>query len=182
MMAIREDLQHTATEADRRFRELRGLVEDAFRADPAEVFARSLDAHAAEMEDLGAAAAVELEGAPLVQMDVEELAFVVDNLVENAVRAMRGSPEKRLRVTWQEAGEHVVLLVGDTGCGIAPDELELVMKPGHSRRQGGGLGLPRSREILGKYGGGLSVKESSPGRGTTMSLLVPAAPRPTEAS
>lgn len=180
MMAIREDLQATATEADQRFRELRHMVEDAFMAEPAVVLERSLAAHTDEMDDLGVEVVLDLDEAPAVQMDMEELAFIVDNLIENAVRAMHGSPEKRLSVSWQEAGEHVVLLIGDTGCGIPPDELELVMKPGHSKRQGGGLGLPRSQEILGKYGGGLSVKESSPGRGTTLSLLLPAVSRPTE--
>lgn len=180
MMAVREDLQAAATEADLKFREIRHLVEDAFQADPSDVFDRSLAAHAAEMDDLGVEVLSDLEGAPHVQMDVEELAFIVDNLVENAVRAMNGSPDKKLRLTWKQAGEDVVFLVADTGCGIPPDELELIMKPGHSKREGGGLGLPRSQEILGKYGGGVSVKESNPGRGTTMALLVPSTPTRTE--
>jgi signal transduction histidine kinase len=171
LRAAQPDLQEAATQAEQGFKALRRAVEAGFRTDPHPVFTRSLAA-----SDLdGVTVQDALDGVPACRMDDEELAFIVDNLVENALRAMRGSPERVLTLAWHDAGEHVVLTVTDTGCGIAPDETATIMTPGHSNRRGGGLGLPRSQELLGKYGGSLTVKDSRPGGGTTMALLLPRA-------
>ena len=167
------ELQEVAAEAERSFQRLRRVLEQQFLADPRAVLTRSLAAHAGTVEELGVTVEVAAAEAPPCRIDEEELAFILDNLIENALRAMRQSPERRLAVNWQAAGPNLLVTVADTGCGIAPDAREAVLSPGYSRREGGGLGLPRSRELLRKYGGDLNVKESAPGRGTVMALLLP---------
>ncbi len=169
------DLKTAAEAAELAFQGLRNDVEALFVADLGEIVERSLAAHAARMDELDVTADLDPSPAPRCRMDEEELAFVVDNLVENAVRAMAASPVRRLAVRWQGDGRFVTLTLADTGCGIAPDEQELIMTPGHTQRAGGGLGLPASREMLAKYGGSLTVRDSGPGRGTTMALMVPQA-------
>lgn len=167
----RGELQTVAGQAEQAFLELRKEVERQFRADPQAVLRRSLSSGQVEgVEILDA-----LDGVPACLVDEEELAFLIDNLVENAVRAMRGQPEQRLTIAWTGLPGHVILTFADTGCGIAPDEMDLVMQPGNSRREGGGLGLPRSGELLRKYGGSLVIRASTPGEGTVMALTLPRA-------
>ena len=108
-------------------------------------------------------------------IDPKELDFVLDNLVGNAVRAMKDSPTKNLAVTWTAADGMVTVDVRDTGHGI-PDELHgKIMDTKFSTREGGGQGLPRSRTILRKYGGGLMILDTAPNHGATFRLTLPAA-------
>ena len=65
----------------------------------------------------------------------------------------------------------------DTGCGIAPDELERIFDPFFTTKavgEGSGLGLSISHEIVRRHGGRLEV-ESRPGDGTTFRVLLPQA-------
>lgn len=110
-----------------------------------------------------------------IAIDSEDLAFILDNLVENAVRAMKEAPERRLAISWTPRGTRLELLVQDTGCGIRPDDQAAVFQEGWSTREGGGLGLARSREDLRAYGGDLRIEKSAPGAGTTFSLALPLA-------
>ncbi|MFO7652412.1 MAG: sensor histidine kinase [Candidatus Krumholzibacteriia bacterium] len=127
----------------------------------------------------GAAVAAGIAGAAAgacwCQMDEEELAFIVDNLVENAGRAVRNVPVRRIVIDCEQRHGMVLLRVRDTGCGIIPDDWERIFDREYSSREDGGLGLARSRELLAKYGGRLEVAESRPGEGTTLLLAVRAA-------
>jgi len=173
LRAVKPELQETAADAERAFQRLRRALERQFRVDPRAALARSLAAHAGTIDELAVEVTVTDTEAPPCRIDEEELAFILDNLIENALRAMRRSPQRRLEVGWREESGNVVITVTDTGCGIPPDDRAAVLSPGYGGREGGGLGLPRSRELLGKYGGDLRVLESAPGRGTVMALLVP---------
>ena len=73
------------------------------------------------------------------------------------------------------------LTVADTGIGISPAQLPLVMQPfrqaenamcrGH---EGTGLGLPLAKALVELHGGDLVI-ESEPGRGTLARIQLPAA-------
>ena len=73
-----------------------------------------------------------------------------------------------------------MIAVADTGIGIAPQDIDRVMEPfGQvdsrlSRRfSGTGLGLPLSRSLTEMHGGTLTL-ESEPGKGTTVTIRLPA--------
>ena len=161
------------TEAD--FMELRRSVEHLFHADPGRILLRSLEANHIIIDDHGVEVDLPEGTAPLCRMDEQELAFILDNLIENALRAMAGSPTRKLGIAWERVDDQICLLVSDTGCGIIPEDWERIFTAGHSTRKGGGLGLTGSREVLAKYGGSLTVRSSEAGQGTTMMLLCPAA-------
>ncbi len=109
----------------------------------------------------------------ICRMDADELGFILDNLVDNACRAMSSSPTRNLRITWQAVNGFAKIEISDTGIGITTEDYQKVMESGYSTRPGGGLGLPKSQHLLRKYGGQLSVLKSAPGQGTTFSLVVP---------
>ena len=69
----------------------------------------------------------------------------------------------------------VICKIGDTGQGIKPEHLDKIFDPFFTTKevgQGTGLGLSISYSIVEKHGGQISV-ESTPGQGTTFSLIFP---------
>ncbi len=168
-----EELQRAGTLLETTLRSLRGDLEADFAADLAGVAARVLAAHADTVAAGGVAVAtVGLEAPVWCRIDQEELVFVVDNLVENALRAMAASARRELTLTARRTDGRILLQVQDTGCGIAPDDWETVLETRLSSREGGGLGLPESRRLLRKYGGSLAVTASQAGTGTTLTMSV----------
>jgi PAS domain S-box-containing protein len=100
------------------------------------------------------------------EWDADRLSAVVSNLAGNAMRyGERGAPVV-VRVDGTGAG--VVLEVENQGAPIAPDELAVIFEPfrtgsGHPAKEGLGLGLYITREIVVAHGGAISV-DSQGGR------------------
>lgn len=121
-------------------------------------------------------------GASLVRVDRSGLERVVTNLVVNARDAVspRGSIEIRVaRVELDESsapgrpGCHVAIEVVDDGCGIPADMIEAVFEPYvTTKKDGNGIGLAASRRMVRSWGGDLRAR-STPGEGTTMTVLLP---------
>jgi signal transduction histidine kinase len=190
MEAAGPELHELSDSAEAALQDLRCQVAGLFRADIQKVVARVLRANRPEIEAAGitvqtgmmAAAAggavtdiaPEVEN-PACRMDPHELGFIVDNLVGNAVRAMAGSQERQLHISWLVTNGLIKLEVRDSGVGVAHEDLDRILESPLSTREGGGLGLPKSVRLLRKYSGTLSIKSSSPGRGTTFQVLVPRA-------
>lgn len=128
--------------------------------------------------------AVELVTAPdLPAIEVDPVLFrrVLDNLLENAHKY---SPDPSLSVALRASrrGENVVFEVADKGMGIGAEDLPHVFAPffrgdrSRSRGTGGvGLGLTLAKRIVVAHGGEIEVT-SAAGVGTTVSVVVPAAP------
>lgn len=124
-----------------------------------------------------------------VRGDTTQLSQVLVNLAINARDAMPGGGRLTLsaaNVTLDEAfaraypganpGRHVLLTVSDTGCGMPPAVLERIFDPFFTTKavgQGTGLGLSTVRGIVQRHDGFLDV-ESTPGRGTTFRIWLPA--------
>ena len=115
-----------------------------------------------------------------VRADGERLIQVLLNLLTNAAKFT--DPGGRVTVDCEARGESVAVRVADTGQGIPPDRLEAIFNPfiqaGNSdaeTRQGVGLGLAISRELLRLMNGSLSV-ESTVGEGTTFVVSLERAP------
>ena len=114
------------------------------------------------------------EDLPHIHGDSDLMMQVLLNLVLNAVQAM---PERgTLRVAAVREGEqHIRLTVADTGHGIPPDVLPKIFEPfvtTKERGKGTGLGLTVVLGIVQEHGGSITV-DSTPGQGTTFTLLLP---------
>ena len=115
----------------------------------------------------------------LVRADPMRCRQVITNLLNNAVKFTDAGA---ITVTASGSGEVVELLIADTGIGIPEDQLarvfdEFTQVDGSSTRsQGGtGLGLPLAKRLVEIMSGRLSLT-SVLGQGTTVRVLLPAAP------
>lgn len=109
-----------------------------------------------------------------VLADAQQLEKVITELVGNAVR--HGGDRVDVRVDARERDGVVSLRVVDDGTGIDPELVESVFVPferGDDAGAGLGLGLSLARRTIQAMGGALTG-ESVPGRGTTMTLSLPA--------
>ncbi len=116
----------------------------------------------------------------LVRGDPVRLVQVFQNLLSNSAKYT--PPRGRLRVRARRAGEWVEISVQDDGAGIAPELLPVLFHPfvqGErtiDRAQGGlGLGLALVQSLVALHGGTVSATSEGVGRGTVMTVRVPAA-------
>lgn len=174
------------TEAVRAGKIIRGLLDFARRREPnrellhlESVLRRCLDLLASKLTR----ARVEIEtvfdpGATLIHGDVDQLTQVFINLIANAVDAMpRGGTLTLGTERNLEAGT-VTVTVTDTGVGMLPDQVMRVFEPFYTTKpegQGTGLGLSVSLGIVRNHHGTIEVA-SEPGKGTTMTVELPAPP------
>lgn len=113
---------------------------------------------------------------PPVLADSRQIEQVLVNLFTNAIQAM-GSGGGSLEVQGAVDQERVRLDVTDSGRGIDPAHLARIFDPFFTTKpEGSGLGLSVSYGIMRAHDGDLTVR-SELGRGTTFSLVLPAAPR-----
>ena len=112
---------------------------------------------------------------PSVRLDRETFRSAALNLLLNAVQAME--PGGQLVVRTRPAGLGVLVELIDTGPGMNAETLGKVFRTFYTTKQGGsGLGLPTARKIIEAHGGTIDV-ESAPGRGTKVTIWLPAPPR-----
>jgi len=116
---------------------------------------------------------------PPVHADPELLTQSLVNLLMNAVQAT--SSGGSVTVGAQRDGQTLRIAVSDTGRGITADDLEHIFKPFFTTRHTGtGLGLSITRDIVERHGGRLEV-QSQVERGSTFTLLLPAADQSADA-
>lgn len=118
-------------------------------------------------------------GALVARIDAQRFMFeVFDDLITNAVLAMRRAPVRRLTVSVERVGPVVAIRLSDTGCGIDPTLRTTLFSRGVSTRgAGSGLGLFMAQQTLREFGGRIRVESSAPGEGTTFVVEIPAAQR-----
>lgn len=99
--------------------------------------------------------------------------WVMENLTKNAVDAMDG--EGKLDITVTSTPGQALILVKDTGKGIARKNFKNVFNPGFTtKKRGWGLGLTLVKRIIEEYHDGrIYIKESEVGRGTTFAIELP---------
>jgi PAS domain S-box-containing protein len=141
--------------------------------------------------------AVYADGAALVRADPVQLEQVILNLAVNARDAMPEGGRLLIQTHAERVGPgrdippgpYVALTVSDTGSGMTDEVREHIFEPFFTTKgpgQGTGLGLATVYGVVTQSGGSVSV-ESTPGAGTTFSILLPRTgdpvetPRPTPA-
>ena len=127
---------------------------------------------ARELEDRKIALDLECADTALViRADAGQVEQVLINLLRNAVEALAdtSSPHVTLRA-FRDEQDNVLVQVTDNGPGIAPEHLDDIFVPFFTtKRNGTGVGLSVSRQIMQANNGLISVR-SSPGEGSAFTL------------
>lgn len=151
--------------------------------DLAEIARSSLEGFAPAADSAGVTVESALDEPLRLWGDAFRIRQVVDNVIGNAIKyAQRGG---RVSVTgYRPTADEAALTVADTGIGIAGSDLPRIFEREFRTElarargiPGTGLGLSISRDIIVAAGGRLEV-ESELGRGTEVSIILPA-PLPT---
>ncbi len=107
-----------------------------------------------------------------VNLNSQLFSWTIENLVKNAIDAMKG--KGLLRVVVKQRDKEVRIQIIDTGKGIPRSQFYQIFEPGFtSKKRGWGLGLSLAKRIVEDYHEGkLRVAHSEIGKGTTMEIML----------
>jgi nitrogen fixation/metabolism regulation signal transduction histidine kinase len=113
---------------------------------------------------------------PPLWVDQELLRNCILNFVNNSAQAM---PNGGAITLGAELGnDRIRLTFADQGSGIRPDDIGKIFQPYFTTKDVGiGLGLAITERIIKEHGGDIQV-ESTPGVGTTITVMLPFQPQP----
>lgn len=113
------------------------------------------------------------KGLPPVNGDYKHIKTCLLNLFLNAMQAMPEGGRLTADVSGGAAG--ISVTIKDTGCGIAPENIEKVFEPYFTTKDAGiGLGLALTKRIVEEHGGKILI-ESAPESGTSITVTLPSA-------
>lgn len=154
---------------------------DAQLVDLCEVVSEAVDRQltAAEQARITLLVDFKADGGAFAWGSHDLLTTAVRNLVDNAIRY--SPPDSTVRINLEVGDDLVRISVIDTGIGMEAEHLDRIFErfyrvdPARSRSTGGtGLGLSIVKHVAADHGGTVSVW-SRPGRGSTFTLVLPAA-------
>jgi signal transduction histidine kinase len=102
----------------------------------------------------------------------ELFGWVIENLVKNAIDAMKGKGSLTLDIS--SSDKWIQITVSDSGKGIPKSQFKQIFKPGFTtKKRGWGLGLSLSKRIIEEYHNGkIFVKKSEINKGTSIRVLL----------
>jgi len=107
----------------------------------------------------------------IVKADRNQVKQVFFNVIKNAMEAMGAGG--RLHIKARGDDDFVYLQFGDTGKGIAQDDVPRLFEPFHTTKKSGhGLGLMIVQRIMRDHGGQVGI-DSREGVGTIVTLQFP---------
>lgn len=107
-----------------------------------------------------------------VNLNKQLYSWVIENLVKNAIDAMRG--RGTLRIDIEQLENNIKVHVSDTGKGIPKKDFKNIFEPGFTTKQRGwGLGMSLSKRIIEDFHHGkIKVLNSEKDKGTTMEIIL----------
>lgn len=105
-----------------------------------------------------------------VNLNKQLYSWVIENLVKNAIDAMKGRGKLIIEILQLE--NDVLVKVTDSGKGIAKKDFNRIFEPGFTtKKRGWGLGLSLTRRIIEDFHNGkIKVLHSEIGKGTTIQI------------
>jgi signal transduction histidine kinase len=117
---------------------------------------------------------------PVLECDPVKLKQVFMNLLGNAIKFTPAGG--RISVSGEVDQDWLRIRISDTGVGMRPEEIPLVVQPFYrtnsaydAKHPGAGLGLPFAKSVVELHGGSLAI-ESRLASGTTVTISLPITP------
>lgn len=107
-----------------------------------------------------------------VNLNEQLYSWTIENLVRNAIDAMRGKGE--LEISLSHDQKNIYLKVRDTGKGLSKSKFKQIFEPGYTtKKRGWGLGLSLAKRIIEQYHKGrIRVLRSEINKGTTIEIVL----------
>ncbi len=107
-----------------------------------------------------------------VNLNKQLYSWTIENLVKNAIDAMKG--RGKLVVEISQLENNVKVNVTDTGKGIPKKDFNKIFEPGYTtKKRGWGLGLSLTKRIIEDFHGGkIKVLQSEKDKGTTIQIAL----------
>lgn len=107
-----------------------------------------------------------------VNLNAQLYSWTIENLVKNAIDAMKGKGDLKLELIQIE--NQVFINISDTGKGIAKALYSKIFEPGYtSKKRGWGLGLSLAKRIIEDYHDGkIKVLHSEINKGSTIQIIL----------
>ena len=107
----------------------------------------------------------------LAKLNASLFSWVLENLIKNAVDAMKGEGKITIYITDQT--QFVYIDIADTGTGIPRAKQKTIFEPGYTTKQRGwGLGLSLVKRIIESYHSGKIFVKQSDNTGTTFRIVL----------
>lgn len=106
----------------------------------------------------------------------EELSIVIENLISNAIDALKGNPDAKIGIRINLANDKLEIKFSDNGHGIPQESIKEIFTPLYTTKgpgQGTGLGLWLCYTIVKDNLKGDIRVDSPPNEGTTFTILLP---------
>ena len=152
--------------------------------DLSKILAESLRVVSGRAEDKNITLDADIESTASVVADRRAVKQIIVNLLSNAVKFT--PDDGKVIVRSQELNDSIVLVIADTGIGIASDSLRRLGKPFEQVEsqltktyQGSGLGLAIARSLTNLHGGTMRLR-SKLGTGTVVRITLPRDPQKTK--
>jgi signal transduction histidine kinase len=112
------------------------------------------------------------EPLPPIYCDEKQLKQVFINLIKNAIEAMGKGGKIKIKLK-TILGQKLYVAIEDEGCGIPEENIPNIVEPFFTtKKEGTGLGLMVSKQIIKDHKGVLNIKSISK-KGTTVEILLP---------
>ena len=100
------------------------------------------------------------------------LSWVIENIVKNAVDAMKG--EGNLEIELYEKNKNIIIDFKDSGSGMTAFQVRNAFKAGYSTKsRGWGLGLSLAKRVIKEYhNGDIRIAQTEVGKGTTFRIMM----------
>ncbi|WP_439150961.1 sensor histidine kinase [Winogradskyella sp.] len=107
-----------------------------------------------------------------VNLNSQLFGWTIENLVKNAIDAMKGKGDLKLELSQIE--NQVFINISDTGKGISKNLYTKIFEPGYTtKKRGWGLGLSLAKRIIEDYHNGkIKVLTSEIKKGTTIQIML----------
>ena len=138
----------------------------------APVIENVVDYNRSQIDDMATLELHVAEGLPEVYGDFTLIWQSIHELIQNALRALKGTEAPRLTLRAYPHPYRVVIEVCDNGCGIEPADVPNIFDPFFTRWSSLGLGLTRARLNILKIGGQL-IYGSRSQPGSTFKIYLP---------
>jgi len=183
LLGVQSELHRSLSDSVGRLQRIITRVRNLVNLDEAELLPTDLNEllsgtvglHNAYARSRGIEISFESDRLPVINCRPQQIGAVLNVLMNNCLQAIE--TEGIINVSARSSGSAVTIRFADSGRGISPEELAGIFQPNFTVKAGRvearNWGLFSARQIVLSHGGEIRI-ESQPGRGTTVTLTLPA--------